>query len=284
MKINFKAELLDFGSIAVGTAATALSMVIFTVPNNIAPGGVTGLATALKSITPIPVGVWSLMLNVPLFILAFRKLGFKPLIKTLIATVLLSVFIDWFTLFVPVYTNNVLVAAVFGGALTGAGLGLLFLRGLSTGGTDLLSLIVSRKFREVNTGTILLCIDCGVVIFAMLIFRDIDVAMYSAIAIYVSSKVIDAILQGADYAKVIYVITGKGEEIAEILLNVTDRGVTKHEASGAYTGDSKTVLTCVVRRGGVTAALNAIKKNDPNAFAYVVSATEVHGEGFKSFS
>ena len=109
-------------------------------------------------------------------------------------------------------------------------------------------------------------------------------AMYSAIAIYVSSKVIDAILQGADYAKVIYVITGKGEEIADILLNVTDRGVTKHEASGAYTGDSKTVLTCVVRRGGVTAALNAIKKNDPNAFAYVVSATEVHGEGFKSFS
>ena len=284
MKLNLKDELINLGCIVLGSAAIALSMVIFTAPNNIAPGGVTGLATALKSITPIPIGIWSLLLNVPLFILAFRKMGFKPLINTLIATVLLSFFIDWFTVFVPTYSNNVLVAAVFGGALGGAGMGLLFLRGLSTGGTDLLSLIVSKRFREVNTGTILLCIDCAVVVFAMLIFKDIDVAMYSAITIFVSSKVIDAILQGADYAKVIYVITDKGPETARILLEVTDRGVTMGEAAGAYTGDRKTVLTCVVRRGGVTAALSAVKKHDPTAFVYVVSATEVHGEGFKSFS
>jgi uncharacterized membrane-anchored protein YitT (DUF2179 family) len=277
-------ELGDFGIIIAGTAAIALSIVVFTAPNNIAPGGVTGLATALKSITPIPIGVWSLMLNVPLFILAFRRLGFRPLVKTLIATIMLSGFIDFFTLFVPVYNHNVLVAAVFGGTLSGAGMGLLFLHELSTGGTDLLSLIISKRFREVHTGTILLVIDCAVVIFAMFIFRDIDVAMYSAISIFVASKVIDAILQGADYAKVIYVITNKGQAITDVLLQATDRGVTVIPASGGYTGEEKQMLTCVVRRGGVTAALNSIKKNDPEAFAFVVSATEVHGEGFKSFS
>lgn len=282
MTEKFKNAIKDIASIVVGSAAVAAALVIFTIPNDIAPGGVTGLATALQSVTPFSAGVWALILNVPLFILAFRKLGFRPLLKTAAATVLLSVFIDLFTLFLPGYTRNILVAAVFGGALSGFGMGLLFIRGLSTGGTDLLSLLLANRIREVPVGTILMCVDGAVVVVAVLIFRDIDVALYSAITIFVASKVVDSLVQGADYAKVIYVVTDKGQELGELLPAATGRGVTMSPAVGSYSGQDKTLLTMVVRRGGISIALSIIKEHDPAAFVYVVSSTEVHGEGFKS--
>ena len=282
--MNEKAEnlLKDIVAIGVGSAAVAAALVIFAIPNNIAPGGVTGLATALQSITPITAGMWSLLLNVPLFYAAFRKLGFHPLFKTFVATVLLSVFIDLFALFLPGYTRNILVAAVFGGALSGFGMGLLFVRGLSTGGTDLLSLLLANRIHDVPVGTILLCVDGAVVVIAVLIFRDIDVALYSAISIFVASKVVDNMVQGADYAKVIYVVTGRGQELADLLSDATGRGVTMSPAVGSYSGQDKTLLTTVVRRGGVSIALAIIKEHDPTAFVYVVSSIEVHGEGFKA--
>jgi uncharacterized membrane-anchored protein YitT (DUF2179 family) len=282
MNEKLKNAIKDIASIVVGCAAVAAALVIFTIPNDIAPGGVTGLATALQSVTPFTVGVWALVLNVPLFLLAFRKLGFRPLLKTAAATVLLSVFMDFFALFLPGYTRNILVAAVFGGALSGFGMGLLFIRGLSTGGTDLLSLLLANRMREVPVGTILMCVDGAVVVVAVLIFRDIDVALYSAITIFVTSKVVDSLVQGADYAKVIYVVTDKGRELGELLLAATGRGVTMSPAVGSYTGQDKTLLTSVVRRGGLSIALSIIKEHDPTAFVYVVSSTEVHGEGFKS--
>ena len=282
--MNEKAEnlLKDIVAIGVGSAAVAAALVIFAIPNNIAPGGVTGLATALQSITPITAGMWSLLLNVPLFYVAFRKLGFHPLFKTFVATVLLSVFIDLFALFLPGYTRNILVAAVFGGALSGFGMGLLFVRGLSTGGTDLLSLLLANRIHDVPVGTILLYVDGAVVVIAVLIFRDIDVALYSAISIFVASKVVDNMVQGADYAKVIYVVTGRGQELADLLSDATGRGVTMSPAVGSYSGQDKTLLTTVVRRGGVSIALAIIKEHDPTAFVYVVSSIEVHGEGFKA--
>ena len=274
--------LTDAFAIVLGSAAVAAGLVIFTIPNDIAPGGVTGLATALQSITPVTVGTWALILNVPLFYAAFRKLGFRPLLKTAVATVLLSVFIDLFSLFLPGYTRNILVAAVFGGALSGFGMGLLLIRGLSTGGTDLLSLLLSHRIHEVPVGTILMCIDGTVVVIAVLIFRDIDVALYSAIAIFIAGKVVDSLVQGADYAKVIHVVTDKGQALARLLADATGRGVTMSPAIGSYSGQDKTLLTTVVRRGGISIALSVIKEHDPAAFVYVVSSTEVRGEGFKS--
>lgn len=272
----------DVVAIVVGSAAVAAALVIFTIPNNIAPGGVTGLATSLQSITPFSAGVWSLILNVPLFYLAFRKLGFRPLLKTAVATVLLSLFMDFFATFMPGYTRNILVAAVFGGALSGFGMGLLFVRGLSTGGTDLLSLLLANRIHEVPVGTILMFVDGAVVVLAVLIFRDIDVALYSAITIFVTSKLVDSMVQGADYAKVIYVVTDHGQELADLLAEATGRGVTMSPAVGSYSGMDKTMLTTVVRRGGVSVALSIVKEHDPAAFVYVVSSTEVHGEGFKA--
>lgn len=276
-----KAMLRDGILLVGGALILALTLVVFTIPNNIAPGGVSGLATALAAIVPVPVGLMSLLLNVPLFIAALRIQGWRPLIKTAIPTVLLSLFIDWFSLFVPGYSNNILLAAVLGGVGSGIGLGLLFFCGASSGGTDLLSLLVSRRFPNVSLGKLLLAIDAAVVVIAVLIFRDIDVALYSGVTLFVTSKVIDSVLSGADFAKVIYVVTEKGDEMRQILNTRTERGVTVVPARGGYTGREKEMIMTVTRRNALSQTLCLIKMTDPQAFLFVMDAAEVHGEGFK---
>ena len=276
-----KGLLLDLVYSVLGSALVALAVAVFTVPNDIAPGGVSGLATALAYITPISVGVWALMLNVPLLLAAWRLLGPRALAMTLLATVLLSVFIDLFGYLLPGYTNNVLLAAVAGGVLSGLGVGILFLRGISTGGTDLAALLLKKPFPNVPNGIMLLLIDASVVVIAVLVFRDIEVALYSTIAIYLSSKVIDALAQGVDYAKVIYIITEHGEEISRVLNEQTDRGTTLIAAQGGYTGADKHMVVTVTRRNVLAQTLRLIRQTDPRAFTFVTDSTEVHGEGFK---
>ncbi len=265
----------------VGSVLVALATSVFNVPNDIAPGGATGLSTALAHITPIRVSIWSILINVPLLICAWRMLGLYSVIMTLISTVLLSIFIEVCNL-IPHYTNNVLLAAVAGGVITGVGVGILFLRGISTGGTDLLALIMKKIFPNVPNGTMLLILDVAVVALAVLVFRDIEVALYSAISIVIGSKVIDAISEGVDYAKVIYIITEKGDEVSKALNTYTDRGTTIVPAIGGYTGQDKQMIVTVTRRNVLSQTLKIIKMTDQNAFTFVMDSTEVHGEGFKT--
>lgn len=281
MKEKLREILLDTVSIAGGCALLGASLVVFTIPNNIAPGGVSGLATALAYISPLSVGLWSILLNIPLLLLAWRRMGVVHLLKTVVATLLLSVAIDAFGLFLPQYRGSPLLAAVFGGAITGAGVGLLYLRGNNTGGTDLLCLLLKRLMPNVSLGMLLMCIDAGVVVIAVAIFRDIDVALYSVLAIFISSKVIDGIMQGVDFAKVVHVITDKGEEMARELNTRTERGATILPAQGSYSGNGKSMLITVIRRNSLAQTLQIIKSVDPSAFLYVSNSTEVHGEGFK---
>lgn len=277
-----KSMIRDAALLIVGPAVVALALVMFTIPNDIAPGGVSGLATALAAVLPVPVGMMSLLLNVPLFLLALRVLGWRPLVKTAIPTVLLSVFIDFFSTFVPGYSNNILLAAVLGGVGSGIGLGMLFLCGASSGGTDLLSLLVNRRFPNASLGNLLLMIDASVVVFAVFVFRNIDVALYSGVTLFVTSKVIDSMLSGADFAKVIYVVTEKGDAVRQVLNTRTERGVTVLPARGGYTGKDKEMVITVTRRTALSQTLRLIKMTDPQAFLFVMDATEVHGEGFKS--
>lgn len=277
-----KTLLRDAVLLVVGPLIVALALVTFTIPNDIAPGGVSGLATALAAILPIPVGTLSLLLNAPLFLVALRVMGWRPLVKMAVPTVLLSVFIDLFSTFITGYSNNILLAAVLGGVGSGIGLGMLFLCGASSGGTDLLSLLISRKFPNASLGTLLLLIDASVVVFAVLVFRDIDVALYSGVTLFVTSKVIDSMLSGADYAKVVYVVTEKGDEICRVLNTETERGVTVLPAKGGYTGKGKEMVMTVTRRNALSQTLRLIKMTDPQAFLFVMDAAEVHGEGFKS--
>ena len=273
--------LIDLIYTVIGSALVGASLSMFTVPNDIAPGGVSGLATALAYITPIRVSLWALMLNIPLLLCAWRILGKRALVFTLISTVLLSVFIDLSAAFLPVYTNNPLLASFCGGVVAGLGIGMLFLRGISTGGTDLLALLLKRVFPNIPSGTMLMMIDASVVAIAVLIFKDIEVALYSAITIFITSKLVDAMAQGVDYAKVIYVVTARGDKVTEVLNTYTDRGSTIIPAIGGYTKDEKQIVITVTRRNVLSQTLRLIKQTDPAAFTFVMDSTEVHGEGFK---
>ena len=279
--LSVKDIFLDLLYTVIGTALVGFALSMFTVPNDIAPGGVSGLATALAFVTPIRVSVWTLLMNIPLMIAAWRRLGSRSIFYTLIATVLLSVFIEVGARFLPVYTSEHLVASLLGGAATGLGMGILFVRGISTGGTDLLALILKRLLPNVPAGTLLMFVDVTVVAIATLIFRDFDVAIYSSITIYVCSKVIDTITQGVDYAKVIYTVSENGSELVRVLNEQTDRGSTLIPAIGGYTGEGKQIVMTVTKRSVLAQTLRLIRQTDPRAFTFVVDSTEVHGEGFR---
>lgn len=272
---------VDIATILFGTFLVSAGLVMFTVPNDIAPGGVSGLATALARVSPLSVGYWTLLLNVPLVLLAWWRLGARPLVKTAAATVVLSLGIELLTPVLPHYTNNPLLASVLGGVLFGVGMGMLFVRGASTGGTDLVSLMLGRVFPNASTGMLLLFIDAAVVVFAVLVFRNIEVALYSIVTIYVTTRTIDSIMQGVDHAKVIYVVSERGDEINALLSDEMERGVTIMSGRGGYTRRDKQVLMIVVRRNIFAQTLKSIKSVDKTAFIFVTSATEVHGEGFK---
>lgn len=280
-RAGIKRGFIDAVAIVVGSALVALGLVLFTIPNDIAPGGVSGLATALASVSSIRVGAWTLLLNVPLIAFAWWKLGFRPIVKTVCSTLLLSLAIDTLGAIVPPYTNNPLLAAVLGGVLCGAGMGLIFLRGASTGGTDLVSLLLNRAFPNVSVGMLLMLVDTAVVAFAVVVFRDVEVALYSIVTLYVTSKTIDTLMQGVDYAKVLYVVTARGDAVNEKLKTELGCGVTMLPATGGYTGAPKHLLMIVVHRSSFMQTLSAVKTVDPAAFLYVTNATEVHGEGFK---
>ena len=222
------------------------------------------------------------MMNIPLMIAAWRKLGPRAIFYTLVATLLLSFFIEIGERFLPKYSSDTLVASLMGGVVSGLGMGMLFIRGISTGGTDLLALILKKLLPNLPTGTLLMFVDATVVVIATLIFRDFDVAIYSAITIYVCSKVIDTLTQGVDYAKVIYTVSSHGEEIARALNENTDRGSTLIPAFGGYTGESKQIVMTVTRRSVVAQTLRLIRQTDPKSFSFVMDSTEVHGEGFRA--
>lgn len=281
MKQSARAWFFDAVAIIFGSALVAAGLVLFTIPNNIAPGGVSGLATALAYLSPLTVGIWTLILNVPLIVLSWWKLGLRPLLKTVLATLLLSVLIDVFTLILPPYTNNVLLASVLGGVLSGVGMGMIFVRGATTGGTDLISLLLNRIFPNSSVGSLLLMVDATVVLFAVFVFRNIEVALYSIVTIFVTTRTIDAIMQGVDHAKVIYIVTERGEEILSLIAGELGRGVTVLQGRGGYTKRDKNVLMLVTRRNTFAQTMKAVKLADNRAFIFVTDATEVHGEGFK---
>ena len=282
-KRHFDGPLGDAVCVVIGCALMAASIAVFNVPNDIAPGGVSGLATALAQVVPsVSVGAWMIVLNLPLLLAAWKLLSRHTLVMTLIAASLLSAFADLFGTLTAGYTGDRLLAAIAGGALVGLGAGVLLQRGISTGGTDLFALLLRKFLPNVRTGTLMLCIDTSVVAFAVLVFRDIEVAMYSAIAIFIISKLVDAIAQGVDYAKVIYTVTERGDEISRMLNERADRGTTLVRAQGGYAHGEKQIVITVARRNSLAQILRIIKETDPGAFTFVTDSTEVHGQGFKA--
>lgn len=265
----------------IGCFVYAIAVTMFISANEISPGGFTGIATLLNYLFDMPTGITVLLLNIPIIILGFLKLGGIFVIKTAIATGILSVSLDVAEkLFSGFYTDKIL-ASVFGGILGGLGISLVMLRGGTTGGVDIIAKLINRKFRHLTVGRLILIIDAVVIALAAAVYKNIESALYSAIAMYASSTVTDAVLYGAEKGKTVYAITLMPDEISRAVGERIKRGVTKISVVGGYTGEPRVMLMCTVRRHEVSALHDIIKEYDKKAFIVVSDAGEIIGEGFK---
>ena len=266
----------------LGCGIYAVSVNMFTVPNDIAPGGVTGISTVLNRLFGLPVGTMIIILNIPLFIIGFKKIGRKFLIKTVAATALMSVLIDVFALFTVPYTGDRLLAALYGGVLSGTALSLVFLSGGTTGGTDILARLIFKKLPHIPMGRLIMTVDAFVIVFAAIAFRSLESALYAIIVIFASSRVVDGVLYGADRGKLVIVMSAAPQRIAADILNELRRGATLLEGEGAYSRKKSGVLLCAVRRQEVSRLHAIINRNDPKAFVVVTEAGGIFGEGFRA--
>lgn len=266
----------------IGALLTALSVSVLLAPNRLASGGVSGLATVLFYVTGYPIGIIALTLNVPLFALGIRSEGKAFGAKSIYATVLLSFFIDMLA-DLPPLTEDILLASVFGGLLMGLGLGLVFIAGATTGGTDIVAKLVQNSLRHIGMGRLLLVVDLLVIMFAIIVFRDVNIGLYSIIALYASSVTIDMIIDGGKFAKTVFIISDKYVEIAQCIKKDLKRGVTGIYGHGMYSGQEKTILMCTLKRNQIPQLKDLVKENDSSAFLIFTDVREVLGEGFINY-
>lgn len=274
--------ILKYVVIALGTFIYGLAVNYLMRPNGIISGGITGIAMVINYAFPVlPIGVMIFVINIPIFIVGFKALGWRFVIGSLVGMLGLSVFIDLVELFSFPLTDNPLLAALFSGVITGFGLGLVFLMGASTGGTDIIVKVVRKKHQHFNLGTLVLILDVIIILIYAVTFKMFEAGMYSLIAIFVESKLIDVVLYGINYGKVVYIISDKAEEINRAINEEMDRGVTKLYGEGGYSGEKKTVLLVAIKRRQITKLKQIIKQADPKAFVIMSESREVLGEGFQ---
>jgi len=271
-------EIISYAGIVLGVLISAVAFNFFLEPNTIAPGGVTGLAIVIRTVTGIPIYLTNLIINIPLFIIGVIVLGKAFGAKTLFATFGLSFFLK----IVPyrVATEDLLLASVFGGILLGFGLGLVFKSGGTTGGTDLAGSILNKCFPKVSISSYMMAIDGIVVAIAGLASRKLEISLYSVISLYLAIKVINTMLEGVGYVKAFLIITEKPEEIGQAIMRDIQRGVTLFKGKGMYTKEEKDILLCVVNRSQFTKLKELVNMIDAKAFLMVTDMYEVIGEGF----
>jgi len=284
-KKSFTRELKDWKSyiiVLTGAVILSLGVNLFLVPNKIAAGGVTGLATVIYYLSGMPVGMTMLLLNIPLFFLGIKILGRSFGIKTLFATVALSLVIDILAPFLTSLTDDLLLASIFGGLLVGLGLGLVLKQDASTGGTDLGAKIVHKLIAYISVGQLLLVIDAVIVLTAALVFQNYELGLYATITLFITSKVVDAVIVGVNYTKAVHIISDNSEKISKKLVCEMNHGMTSLNGKGMYTGKDKNVLLCIIRRRDLPHLKSVVSEIDINAFIFVTDVREVLGEGFSS--
>ncbi len=280
-------QIKDFGLdilfMVAGAAIYATTVNLLTAPNHIAPGGVTGIATMINFMFGTPIGLVAFCLNVPIVIWAILDIGYKFVMKTLGAIVLSSLFIDLFSLFIKPYEGDIMIVAIMAGIMEGIGLSLTFLRGATTGGTDMAARLLTKRFRHIPMGKLMMVLDGAIVLVSAFVYGSIENAMYACIVIFVGTNIIDTILYGADSGtgKMFFVMSKKVEEMGERIMEEMNRGVTYFSSRGGYTKREGEVLLCAVRRFEVYRINKIIREIDRDAFVIVGDAGEISGEGFK---
>lgn len=285
MENNDKKNIfIDAFYFILGSFIYAVSVNVFTAPNNIAAGGITGVATMLNYLFDTPIGLMGMVLNAPLFIWGFFEVGYKFISKTIVATMCISIAIDTTAGILPTYQDNMLIVMGVGGLCTGGGLALIFMRGGTTGGTDLAASLLNRKFRHISLGKMLLFLDFLVIAGSWIVYGEIENPFYAVVIIYISTKVIDSILYGTDVGsgKLMFIISTENDKIATLIMEDMERGVTALKSRGCYSNNDGEMLLCGVRRHEVHHIFDLIYQIDENAFIMVGDVGEIRGEGFKN--
>ncbi len=274
-------EILDFTIVTLGVTMFSVALTVFLSPNEVSPGGIAGLASVIADVLHLPIGVMTVTLNLPLIIWGFVKIGKAFIIRTTFATVTMSVLIDLCDWLLPEYSGDRLLAALYGGFIGGIGLALVFLRGSSSGGTDIAAKIISKKYPHFSIGKMVLILDATVIVIAALVYRSFETALYTMITIFISSRAIDSIIYGADRGKLVFVVTSVPEKIKQAIYSSVGRGVTIIPAKGGYSDTERAVIMCAVRINEASKLHRAVAECDKNAFIMIGEAGDISGEGFE---
>jgi uncharacterized membrane-anchored protein YitT (DUF2179 family) len=283
-KMFSKKWLINYSLIIVGSFILAAGFVLFITPYKIMPGGVYGIAIALHYLFDMPVGMTALSMDIPLTLLGIKILGPRFGYKTVIGFLLTALFVDGLTLIYgsePLVENEPLLSSIFGGVFLGFGLGLIFKAKATSGGTDIVAMIVS-KYTKLPVGQLLIYVDSAIVLLGLLIFHDWKIPLYSLIVIFITGKVIDTVLQGVSYDKTLFIISDHFEAIRNKIIIDLERGGTYIHGTGMFNGAQKTIIFTVVNRREMAVLQEYIHEIDPKAFVTVINANEILGEGFNS--
>lgn len=264
----------------VGACLMAMATSLFLLPNQLSSGGFAGIATIFYYFLKIPMGATILAFNIPLFLFSAYKLGKMFLVKSMIGTVTFSIFIEIFEN-IPPLTQDRFLACIYGGIIIGLGTAIILKANSSTGGSDLVSMLVKEYRPEIRMSNVIIIIDTVIVGLNVLFFKEIEVGLYSALAIYLMGKMIDIIFEGIYFTKLVIIISDRSQEIAEKIGERVRRGTTGLYGKGMYTNENKVVLMCAASRGDVAKVRNTAKSIDPKSFIIIANAREVVGLGFK---
>jgi uncharacterized membrane-anchored protein YitT (DUF2179 family) len=283
-KVFSKKWLISYSLIIIGSFILAAGFVLFITPYKIMPGGVYGIAIAIHYLFDLPVGMTALSMDIPLTLLGIKILGPRFGYKTVIGFLLTALFVDGITLFYgqePLVENEPLLSSIFGGVFLGFGLGLIFKAKATSGGTDIVAMIIS-KYTKLPVGQLLIYVDSVIVMIGLIVFRDWKIPLYSLIVIFITGKVIDTVLQGVSYDKTLFIISDHFEAIRDKIIVDLERGGTYIHGTGMFNGAQKTIIFTVVNRREMAMLQEYIHEIDPKAFVTVINANEILGEGFNS--
>ena len=274
----------DYAWIALGSVLYSLSFDWFYVPNQIGFGGLTALGMILNHLSPaIPIGTVVLVLNIPLFLLGWKFLGGGTLVSSLFAMAATSVLVDLFAAMYPFPAMDPMLASIFGGVSLGISLGMIFSKGATTGGTDLIARLLKLPFAWLPMGKLLLVVDLSMLLAVSITFRSLESAMYGIIALYISTMVMDGMLYGMDKSKVAYIVTARPRPMAEEIDKQLDRGTTFLHGEGSFSGEDRLVLMCAFKQRQIVPLKALVHEMDPDAFIIVCDAHEVLGQGFRRY-
>jgi len=279
-KVLIKKYMLEILLIMLGTITMSIAISLFLLPNQLSSGGFSGIATITYYLFNWKMGTVILLLNIPFFIIAFIRIGKEFVFKSIIGTVFLSQFIDFFDKFKPLTTDRFL-SCIYGGILIGVGTSLILKAHASTGGGDLISYIIRSFKPSLSTSNLIVIFDTIVIALNVLFLKELEIGLYSAISIYLMGKVIDVVFEGIGFSKMIFIISSKYKNISDEISKNVLRGVTGIYSKGMYTNERKIMLMCIASRREIIEIKQIANKIDPQSFTVITNVREVYGKGFK---